>query len=251
MVFQLVDGALPQVVVTAVVDIEIDIPLDAWQATGISMLPELPGTGVLHFVDIVVGYPARIAIEPAIAEIFGLKFIIGIDDGLHVIAVLDNVQPCENVALEIFHAALLGLMLHIEHGWKVALLKMYLLEKIIGLLARRRLVAPEMIGTANEAILACLIEIVVEVFVHAAGTLGGLDHDKAQRLSFDGGILQFLPVDVALIVADVDAMNHVSLGVFLVAIEGTPAKARGSDEEIVERPHIERSPQKAAYPPCP
>ena len=168
-----------------------------------------------------------------------------------MVAVFYNVKPGEDVALEILYRALLGLVLYIEHGGQVAFLQMYLLKEIIGLVAGRRFVTPKVVGTTDKSVFASLIEVVVKVFIHTAGPFGGLDHDEAEGLSLDGGILELSPVDITLIMADVDAVNHVSLGELLVAVEGAPAEAGGTNEEIVEGPDVEDDDQDASYPPCP
>lgn len=57
------DAKLAQIVVTAVVDIEIHIALDARKLSCIRMLPELPLALVLHLIYIIMRYPVRIVIE--------------------------------------------------------------------------------------------------------------------------------------------------------------------------------------------
>ena len=42
------DGHLTEVVVGTIVDVEVDIALDAWEAAHIGMLPELPGALVFE-----------------------------------------------------------------------------------------------------------------------------------------------------------------------------------------------------------
>ena len=251
LVLEFIDGKLAEVVVTAVIDIEVDIALDAWKAAGVGVLPELPRPRVLYLVDIVMGYPIGIAVEATVAEVLEFEFVVGVDDGLDMVAVFYNVKPGEDVALKILYRALLGLVLYIEHGGQVAFLQMYLLKEIIGLVAGRRFVAPEVVGTTDKSVFASLIEVVVKVFVHTAGPLCSLDHDEAEGLSLDGGILELSPVDITLIMADVDAVNHVSLGELLVAVEGAPAEAGRTNEEIVEGPDVEDDDQDTSYPPCP
>lgn len=118
-----------QVIIGAVVDIEVDIPAYAGQCAGIGVLPEFPTSLELHLVDIVVGNPIRIVVEDRCGEILLLKFIIGIDDGLHAVAVLDDVEPCEHVGLEILHALILRLVLDVEDRRQVAFLQMDLVEE--------------------------------------------------------------------------------------------------------------------------
>jgi len=159
------DGELFQVVVAAVVDVEVYVAVDARQCAGIGVLPEFPLSLILHLAHIVVGYPVGIVVEALVAEILLLKIVIGIKNGLHMIAVFHDVKPCEDVALEVFHGALIGLVLDVEHGGQVAFLQVDLLQEVVGLVACRRVVAPEVVGPTHEAVLASLVEIAVEVFV--------------------------------------------------------------------------------------
>ena len=87
------DGHLAQVVIGTVVDVEIDMALDTWQLADIRMLPELPTPFVLDTVHIVVGYPVGILVEDGVVQVARLKFIIGIDDGLYLIVLLNDVEP--------------------------------------------------------------------------------------------------------------------------------------------------------------
>ena len=54
-----------------------------------------------------------------------------------------------------------------------------------------------------------------------------------------GIALQFVPVDVALIVGDVDAVYLIAVGEVDVAIKCSPSEASGTDEEIIEAPRVE------------
>ena len=54
-------------------------------------------------------------------------------------------------------------MLNIKNRRQVAVLEMHFLQKEIGLLASRRVIAPEMVCSADETIFACLIKIIFEV----------------------------------------------------------------------------------------
>ena len=74
------DTKLAQIVVAAVVDIEIHIALDARKLSCIRMLPELPLALVLHLIYIIMRYPVRIVIEDGRTEILLLELVIGIDD---------------------------------------------------------------------------------------------------------------------------------------------------------------------------
>ena len=95
------DGHLAQVIVGAVVDIEVDISLHARQTAHIGMLPELPRALILQGVDIVMGNPIRILVEDGIVEVARLKFKIGIYNRFDLIMFLDDVKPLEHGALEL------------------------------------------------------------------------------------------------------------------------------------------------------
>lgn len=60
-----------------------------------------------------------------------------------MIAILYNVKPSKDIALEILDRSVGRLVLNIQNRRKVALLKMYILKKVISLSACRRFVAPK------------------------------------------------------------------------------------------------------------
>jgi hypothetical protein len=131
-------------------------------------------------------YPVRIVIENGCAEILLLKLVIGIDDRFHMIPILYDMQPREHIALKILYTLVIRLMLDVEHGRKIAIRKMHLLQKVIRLFASRRFIAPEMIHATDESIVASLIEVLAEILIQATGTLGTLDDDKAHRTRASG-----------------------------------------------------------------
>ena len=123
------DGELAEVVEGTVVDVEVNIALDARQAADIGMLPELPGAFVLYFVDVVVGYPIVVVVEDRVAEIAGLKFIIGVDDGLDTIVAFDDLQPFEDAGLELLVSLLLRFVLDVKDGRQVTVLELDLTDE--------------------------------------------------------------------------------------------------------------------------
>ena len=123
------DGELAKVVEGTVVDVEVNIALDARQSAYVGMLPELPGAFVLYLVDVVVGYPVGIVVEDGVVEIAGLKFIIGVDDGLDTIVAFDDLQPFEDAGLELLVALLLGFVLDVEDGRQVTVLELDLTDE--------------------------------------------------------------------------------------------------------------------------
>ena len=90
-----------QIVIRAVVDIEIHIAIYARQTAGIGVLPELPFALILHLIDVVVGNPVRVSVKTLVGKVLLLELIVGVDDWFHVIAVFHNVQPQQHILLEV------------------------------------------------------------------------------------------------------------------------------------------------------
>ena len=103
------NGHFAEVIERAVVDIKVYIAFDARQATGISMLPELPGSCVLHFFYIVVGYPIGIGVERWCVKIFELEFVISIDYGSDAVMALYNIKPLKYAGSEFVISLILWL----------------------------------------------------------------------------------------------------------------------------------------------
>ena len=222
------DGHLAQVVVRAVVDVQVYVALDARQPAVVGVLPEFPRAFVRHAVYVVVGYPVRVAVEGGIAQMFQFELVVSVEYGLHAVVCLGLLQPLQHAGAELLFADALWLLLHVEHRWQVAPLQFDVADEESGLVGSGRLCAEEMVGSASEAVLACLCEIVVEALVHLCGSLSGLYHHEADGALVDGATLaQFGPVDVALIVADVNAVYVVAFGVVDVAVECSPAQSVG------------------------
>ena len=80
-----------------------------------------------------MGYPVRILVEDRVVEILQLELIIGVDDGLHLIVLLDNVEPSQHRSLELGIGLVLGLMLDIKHWGQIAVLKLHLTEEMLRL----------------------------------------------------------------------------------------------------------------------
>lgn len=161
------DSEFSHIVERSVVNIEVYIALDAGKTSHVGVLPEFPRSFVFHLIYIVMGYPVRIVVKDGGVEITLLKFIICVDDGFDVITVLNNMEPCENVALEVFHGTVFGHVFDVENWRQVTFFKVYVVEEEVCLVACRRLVAPKMVGSAYVSILACLSEVVAELAVHA------------------------------------------------------------------------------------
>ena len=216
------------------------------------MLPELPRTFVLNGVDVVVGYPIGVGVELRGAEVTLLELVVGIDDGLDAVVPFYNVEPLLHALLEVGIALPLGLVLYVEHGGQVALLELDVADEEARLVGSLRMDAVEVVGSARETVLTGLMEVVGKPLVDTRGSLGGLDHDEADGpMVYHAVVLQLLPVDFALMMADVDAVYLVALGIVHVAIERSPAKAEGANEDVIEKEDVDGHNASTAHPPRP
>ena len=117
---------LLELIITAVVNIEIYVAFNARQLAHIRMLPELPFALILNLVNIIVGYPVRIIIEDRRTQILLLEFIIGVDDRFNMILILYNMQPGKHITLEILHTLICRLMFNLQYRRQNAIRKMNL-----------------------------------------------------------------------------------------------------------------------------
>ena len=93
----------------------------------------------------------------------------------------------------------------------------------------------EMIGTTGKAILTGLIEIILEILVNLSGSLSSLNHNKSYGEFINSTlILERLPIDVTLVMTNVNTMNLIAFGITDVAIECPKTKTKGADKEIIE-----------------
>lgn len=243
------ESHLAQVVIGPVVDIEVNMALDAGQLAHIGVLPELPAPLILYGVNIVVGYPVGVLVEDGVVQVAQLELIIGVDDGLYVVVFLNDVEPLQDRRLELSVCLVLRLVLHIEYGRQVAVLKLHLTEEVLSLTLGRRMHAIEMVGTTSETILAGLVEVLSEVLVGLGGAFGGLNHDKTDRTTIDlTFVLQFFPIDMPLVVGDVDTVNLVAFRIADIAVERTPAEAERTDKDVIEEADVERDDSSSAEP---
>ena len=175
-----------------------------------------------------------------------------VDDGLHLIVLLDDVEPGKHRCLELVVGLVLGFMLHVQYGRQVAILQFHLAQEVAGLALGRRMDAVEMVGATGETVLTGLVKVLAEVLVGLGRAFGGLDHDEADGVTVDGAlVLQYVPVDVSLMVGDVDAVYFVAFGIADITVQSPPAEAEGADEEVVEEPDVARHNGQSAYPPAP
>ena len=91
-----------------------------------------------------------------------------------------------------------------------------------------------------------------EVLINLTGTLGGLDHHETHgALLYHTVVLQFLPINLTLIMTYVDAVNLIALGIRYITIKGTPTESERRDKEIIEEINIKEDNDRTAEPPCP
>lgn len=170
-----------KVVETAIVDVEVDISFYSRQSGRIGVLPELPLPAILHLVDVVVGNPIGVAVKSLVGQIGILEFRIGIDYRLYVVFVLDDVEPCEHIELEVLDALVLRFPLNVEHRWQVAWLQIGMGDEEISLLAGRRSETEIVVSTTNESVFLCEVEVLLEVLVEMLVTLRSLYDYESHR----------------------------------------------------------------------
>ena len=152
-----------------------------------------------------MGYPIRIIIKYRSTKILFLKSIVSVNNRFNMILVFHNMEPSKNVCLEIIHILVNRLMFHIKHGRKIPRSQVNLIQKIISLHARTTLITPEMIGSTDESILTSVIKILSEIFIHTTASLCTFYKDKAQRCPFYHSIAQFIPVNISLIMRNINS----------------------------------------------
>ena len=92
-----------------------------------------------------------------------------------------------------------------------------------------------MIGATGKAILTGLIEIILEIFVNLGSSLSSLNHNETNgELINCTFVFERLPIDFALMMTNINAMNLIAFGVTDVAIERPKTETKGTDEEIIE-----------------
>ena len=118
-------------------------------------------------------------------------------------------------------------MLHIEHRREITVFKLHYIKKMIGLLFGRSVNTIKMIGTTGKTILTSLIEILTEILVCLGSALSSLDHYKTHGTLVDHAIvLQFFPVDMSLMMGDINAVNLVTSRIADISIEGAPSESK-------------------------
>lgn len=207
----------------AVEDIKIYVARDAVDVSYIRVLPECPGTRVGKMIYIVVGNPVRIGIESIVAEVFLLKIMASVEDGLDTVILFYDIEPRLGRAPQLRNREVTG-FLYIEYRREVASLKMYLLEEEVCLTGGINIRRKEVIGATDKSILMGLIDVVIEVLVNDAHALSGFDDNKPKGLSLDGGVAEDTPVDAVLIVTNVYATDIITIWIIRISVDGLPTE---------------------------
>ena len=93
----------------------------------------------------------------------------------------------------------------------------------------------EVIGTAGKTILTGLIEIVLKILINLGSSLSSLNHNETNgELINCTFVFERLPIDVTLMMTNINTMNFIAFGITDVAIECPKTKTKGTDEEIIK-----------------
>ena len=212
------------------------------------MLPEFPLTVEAELLHIVVGYPEGIAIELRGAEISLLELQSGVDDGGRAEASFHEVEPLEG-----FFSQCLGRLvadfLNVEHGGEVALLELDVVHEIARLSVARDVGREIVIGSTDEAVLSRFPEVALKFSIQMAFSLGGFDENKfhAGIVGYGGGG-HLVPIDGALVVAHIDAVDAVVARQFCLAEDGAPTIAVGGNEKVVEEQGVDQDDGQSTDP---
>ena len=95
-----------------------------------------------------------------------------------------------------------------------------------------------MVGPTNKAMATCLFEVVFESIVTMISSLGGFHKNKVKRKIRFSVLFQLLPVDVPLIMGDIDAMHLIATrdtnAILLPSVALLPTIRIRTDNEIIE-----------------
>ena len=94
-----------------------------------------------------------------------------------------------------------------------------------------------MVGATYDVVLFGVVEVLVEVLVPYVCTLGGFHENERYGGALYLRIAQFVPVNVALIVRDVQSA-HFPIGIGYIAVEGFPSELVGTYESVVEEGYV-------------
>ena len=147
------------------------------------------------------------------------------------------IQPGLDSPLQFFFVLARG-RLHVEHGGQVTRIERSCADEEIGLAAGIGAGNEIVIGTANEAVPTGCIEVAGKRFIAMVAALGGFHEDETEGKLSGPLSSQQRPVDVALVMRDVDAMHVITArqadAVAFQAVTGFPAVGIWADEEPIE-----------------
>ena len=226
------DGHVHEVLVVAFEDVDVHIAVDAIDFAYVGVLPECPFAFVLEGVDVVVGYPVGVFVELGGVEVGGAELVAGVEDGCDAVVLFDVVHPLEHLMPQLGGGAVAE-FLDVEHGGKVVLVELDELAEVLGLVPAWRGGAEVVVGSAHDVVLLGVVEVLVEVLVPDAGAFGGFDEDEGDGHALYLCVAQFVPVDVALIVGDVEA-SHLAVGIDDMSVECFPTERVWTNEGVVE-----------------
>ena len=242
------NGQFLQVVHRTVIDVEVDLAGDAVDGAHVGVLPEFPLTVEAELLHIVVGNPEGIAIELRRAEISLLELQSGVDDGGRAEASFHEVEPLEGFFSQRF-GRLVADFLNVEHGGEVALLELDVVHEIACLPVARDVGREIVIGSTDEAVLSRFPEVALKISIQMAFSLGGFDEDKFHAgIVGNGGGGYLVPIDGALVVAHIDAVDAVVVRQFRLAEDGAPTIAVGSYEKVVEEQGVDQDDGQSTDP---
>ena len=108
-----------------------------------------------------------------------------------------------------------------------------------------------MIHATNKTIITSLIEVFTEILINPRRTFRTLDDDKPNRTAFNHRILELFPINLSLIVRDINAMNFITFRIIGITIKRTPTESRRTDKKIIKSQDVEDYDNKSPYPPSP
>lgn len=220
---------MAEIVHATVVDVEVHRSFDAVDAAEVCMLPESPRAFVVNLLDVVASNPERIAVELGSREEATFELQTGIDDRRHTIAVFYLFEPYKSFFAKLLRGEIAA-FLDVKYGRHIACIEVHLMKVMLGLLHSRNGGREKMVSAAYKSIFAGVEEVVVEIFIEETLSLGGFDDDKRHGFFVDFGIGNLLPIDFALVMADVNTMDAVALRIDNVSVESAPTCGEGCKE---------------------
>ena len=228
------NGQFSQVVHRTVVDVHVDLAVDAVDHTHISVLPEFPLAAVADLFHIVVSNPKGITVKLRCAEIALFELQSGVDNRERTEASFHEVEPFESFFSQGFRGEV-AKFLNVQYGGEVAFFELHVVHEIARLSVARDIGGEIMVGAADEAIFSRFAKVAQKFSIQMAFPFGGLDEDKFHAgFPPNGGGRNLFPVDGALVVAHIKSVNGVIGRQFGVAEDGSPAIAVRNDEKVIE-----------------